>query len=262
MLRKKDKEKIQKQSGCEQKNISPNSKKNVLKNIGTGIGIGTAVTVGTMAAAEYGTRAYKVKQEEKLNETMKFNAKKMQNQMYEVYKCFRVDYKSLLNENIDSRIIQKEREINSLKNRLNKIKIDKFVGKKKKEREYDHLQLLIQNKETCLDFLRRKKEKQEIISQHLDKRNALTTEKEKISFLHPKKKKEYAGEIDVCEKNLYDCYNEYRSLESEISESEKQEKVLAKKYNVAKRTGIKIFIVVAAIIVILVCVFILWLLFW
>ena len=119
---------------------------------------GNEKAAGTMAAAEFGTRAYKVKQEEKLNETMKFNVKKMQNQTYDVYRCFRIDYKALLNENIDSKIIQKEREINLLKKRLNNIKIDKFV---KKEREYNHLQLLIQNKEICLDFLRRKKEKQE-----------------------------------------------------------------------------------------------------
>lgn len=252
MLRKKDKEnkKVQKQSGCEQENTSPNSKKKVLKTIG----IGTAVAAGTMAAAEFGTRAYKVKQEEKLNEAMKFNVKKMQNQTYDVYRCFRIDYKALLNENIDSKIIQKEREINLLKKRLNNIKIDKSV---KKEREYIHLQSLIQNKEICLDFLRRKKEKQEIISQHLGKRKALTTEKEKISFLHPKKKKEFAKEIEVCENNISDCYNEYRSLQSKISESEGQEKILAKKYNAAKRIGIKIFMAVVAITVILICVFIL-----
>ena len=252
MLRKKDKEnkKAQKQSGCAQENTSPNSKKKILKTIG----IGTAVAAGTMAAAEFGTRAYKVKQEEKLNETMKFNVKKMQNQTYDVYRCFRIDYKALLNENIDSKIIQKEREINLLKKRLNNIKIDKFV---KKEREYNHLQLLIQNKEICLDFLRRKKEKQEIISQHLGKRKALTTEKEKISFLHPKKKKEFEKEIVTCENNITDCYNEYRSLESQISESEEKEKILAKKYSVAKRTGIKIFMVVVVITVILICVFIL-----
>ena len=47
------------------------------------------------------------------------------------------------------------------------------------------------------------------------------------------------------------------NLESEISESEEKEKILAKKYSVAKRTGIKIFMVVVVITVILICVFIL-----
>lgn len=250
MLRKKDKENSKKQSGCEQENISQDSKK---KKVMKSIGIGTAAVGATMALAEYGTRSYKVMQEEKLYEARDFNRKKMENQTYEIYRViWNGKYGSLFNEDIDRKISRKESDINLLKKQLDKFEKKK---KRKKEQEYSHLQALIQNKEICLDFLRRMKEKQEIISQHIDKHKVLTTERDKISFVHPIKKREFAEEIAVCEDNINDCYNEYRSLESEISESEKQEEIMAKKYNVVKRTGIKIFMVVAAIIVILICVY-------
>lgn len=203
-----------------------------------------------------------------LSETGKFVKKSTKDQTYEILSDLDIDGKIVINQayevssnsDIDKKIRKKTEEIESLKKMLDKKtkemkSLKKSLKSNKKKRLEDicnHLSLQIQNKSYCLDFLKKQKEQQESISQNISKRNQLLSEKENTSFLHPKKKKKIANEITECENSVEIDYKEYSALEHKISETEKEEEILAGEYK-KFMTGKGVKILITAFVIIGIC---------
>ncbi len=202
------------------------------------------VTAATATSAVLISKAYEIGSK-KENDTYKcFLQKEMLNQAYEV----------LSNIDIDMKIKKKTEEIESLRQKLDRIK-EELPKKRKKKREdqYNCICAQIRNKSDCLDYLKQQKEKQESISKSLSKRTELADERINTSFLRLKRKNELSIELTTCEADMKRDLDEYKELEEKIVETEKAEKELAGEHKVIPRKGIGIRIFKITIAIMCIC---------
>ena len=201
------------------------------------------LVMAAVSSTLMGTRIYKDSGDKMVDGYGALLRKSMLDQAYEI----------LPNSDINTKIKKKTEEVALLKQKLDGM--EKGQAKKRSKRRetlYNRINAQIQHKSYCLDYLNKQKEKQESYSHNKSKLNELMAEKEKLSFLHPKKKNELSNEITKYQTSMERDYKEYIFLEKKIIENEELEKELTGKYKVTRtsirrRKSIRIFQIIVAI---------------